>query len=131
MRRHIRFSILIFCLAIGARYGFSQQTRPYSYGDLRGYVGNVGDAILTRSVTERRVSFEPTAAQIAELRKLGASDRLIMAIRDNPAPGTIQIVCKPVDCDFSVVSNQPQPNGKTERGEASRELAPGTYGVEV
>jgi hypothetical protein len=130
-RNHIRLSVLILLLAFGAQSAMSQQVRPYTYDDLKGYVGNVGDTVLTRSVADRRVSFEPTAAQIAELRKLGASDRLIAAIRDNPAPGTLQIVCKPVDCEFSVVSTSPQWNGKTERGEASYELLPGTYGVEV
>jgi hypothetical protein len=130
-RNHIRFSILILLLAFGTHSALSQQSGPYTYDEVKGYVGNVGDAVLTRSVTERRVTFEPTAAQIAELRKLGASDRLIAAIRDNPAPGAIQIVCKPVDCEVSVVSTTPQWTGKTDHGEARHELPPGTYGVEV
>ena len=131
MRIHIRLTLLILTLVLGAQSALPQQTRPYTYDDLKGYVGNVGDAVLTRSVIDRRVSFEPTAAQIAELRKLGATDRLIAAIKDNPAPGALQIVCKPVDCEFSVISNLPPWNGKTERGEARRDFAPGTYGVEV
>src|SRR5436190_6201146 len=130
-RKHIRFSILVLLLAFVAHSALSQPAGPYTYDEVKRFVGNVGDAALTRSVTERRVSFEPTAAQIAELRKLGASDRLLAAIRDNPAPGAVQIVCKPVDCEVSVVSTTPQWEGKTEHGEARHELAPGTYGVEV
>jgi hypothetical protein len=131
MSNRIRLSILILLLALVPHDVLSQQVHPYTYDEIKGYVGNVGDAVLARSVTERRVIFEPSSAQIAELRKMGASDRLITAIRESPAMGAIQIVCKPVDCEFSVISNVPQWEGKTERGEANHELPSGTYGVEV
>src|SRR5882672_6417713 len=132
-KRGIRSFGLILMLGLASRFAFSQQQGPVGYDEIRNRI-TIGETAFVNFVTSRKVDFVLTDAQIQELQKLGgvaATPRKINAIKDNPAPGSIQITCRPADCDISIASTKPEWEGKTSSGKASHDLAPGTYRVEV
>jgi Domain of unknown function (DUF4292) len=121
-------SLLASVAALGAPQHRSTQKTPrkkedpflkgpaFQFEDLLRFVGNIFEGRLKDAVESRGIAFSPTAANIEQLKKAGASTELIAAIlnkapsapKDAPPPaatpkfGTLALQCAPSECDIFV-----------------------------
>jgi hypothetical protein len=105
---------------------------PFQFADLARFVGNIYEGRLKDAVEQRGVAFSPTAAEIDQLKKAGASPELISVILNKapaapkaapppaPAPkfGTLALQCAPAECDIFLngVAKGHTQNGAIEIG---------------
>lgn len=138
-------SLLVSLTALGAPQHRSTQKTPrkkedpflkgpaFQFADLLRFVGNIFQGRLKDAVESRGIAFSPTASDIDQLKKAGASPELITAILHKapaaakaapppaapaPKPGTLALQCAPAECDIFVngVAKGHTQNGAAEIG---------------
>src|SRR5438046_1119650 len=114
-------SFVFLLILLTPAFVWSQTAPPLGYGEVLDMAAD-GPNTACLQLGQRKVDFELTTQQLGELKTKGGTDQFIDCIRKNPAPATLVIQCKPVDCEAFVGV---QKLGQTKEGGLSIQLPSG------
>jgi hypothetical protein len=108
--------------------------RPFNFNDLKAAIGVIYEGRLKEAIEARGIGFAPTASELEQLRKAGASPDILQLIRQKaqasqrlpssqvPATGTLALQCAPAECDILLNGIAA---GRTQNGSFEMKHGPG------